>query len=397
MLKERELSQSFRTETELKLNVDAVVVGAGIMGLMIGKRLTDLGQQIVLLEPQSTLAYGASIKNHGWLHRGTAHAISIKDFAEAKKVVSKLIYGYDYIKTYAPECLEDPFESMFAFTQKEDLAGEASRIWDSLNVPYVPVSRREFQEEEPYFNKRLHFNAFRTFDHAINNRILFKRLATDIKRGGGIIIRGNSPNYIDTNTININSLNGSTSIETPRFIHCTGGNIAKEYQDITGNKLNISYWKSHLMTIPRFANHGLIALDPDLPIVINHGNACIVNRAYDEIEKDYLDLETESQQLQQTFDAVCRLFPAVRSYSDLMIGVACVKPSIKIDGQLRHNVNSQIFEPIPSHYFVLPGKMTEAPYVADELIRILSDKLDLSEVTERPVDKFKNQLQQLSL
>lgn len=394
MLKETELSRTLSKEIELKLNVDAVVVGGGIMGLMIAKRLTDLGQEIVLLEPQPTLAYGASIKNHGWLHRGTAHAVSIKDVNEAKKVVSKLIYGYEYIKRYAPECLEDPFESMFALTQSEELAERATAIWDTLDVPYTPISRKKFQEEEPYFNKRLHFNAFRTFDHAINNRVLFKRLATDIKRSGAIIMRGNSHNYYSDNVVQINSPDNLISIQAGKFIHCTGGNIAKEYEAVTGNVLNISYWKSHLISLPRFATNGLIALDPDLPIVINHGNACIVNRAYDEIEKNYLDLEVESAQLQQTFDAVCYLYPAARSFADLMTGTACAKPSIKIDGQLRHNVNSQIFEPVPNHYFVLPGKMTEAPYVADELVRTLSDKLDLSEITERPIDKFKSQLQQ---
>lgn len=44
--------------------VDAAVVGMGVLGLIIAKRLVDFGQRVAVIEQSPTLADGPSIKNH---------------------------------------------------------------------------------------------------------------------------------------------------------------------------------------------------------------------------------------------------------------------------------------------------------------------------------------------
>jgi L-2-hydroxyglutarate oxidase LhgO len=57
------------------ISTDAVVVGAGILGLLLAKRLLDFGQQVVLIDKSLTVANGASAMNHGWVHQGSAPSL----------------------------------------------------------------------------------------------------------------------------------------------------------------------------------------------------------------------------------------------------------------------------------------------------------------------------------
>ena len=52
------------------------------------------------------------------------------------------------------------------------------------------------------------------------------------------------------------------------------------------------------------------------------------------------------------------------------------------------SLNIAISEPIPGHIVVLPGKMTEAPYLTDILTSYIHSKLDNTKIALRPCDKF---------
>jgi len=57
-------------------------------------------------------------------------------------------------------------------------------------------------------------------------------------------------------------------------------------------------------------------------------------------------------------------------------------------------------QPLPGHFWLLPGKMTEAPYVADRVISVIRDQIApahalggragraLPRIAERPIDKY---------
>lgn len=375
-------------ETVPTFQADAVVFGAGVMGMLVAKKLTDLGQRVVLVEKSPTLAKGASTKNHGWLHRGTAHAISIKDKNEARAVVSKLIYGYEYLKSYAWECVEDPFEPFFTITQDEQLADRAAKIWDELDVLYEEVPRQRLLDADPAISKKVQLHAFQTKDLRINSRILYQKLLTDIQSRGGIVMYDTSYAYANEETVEIQSREERMAVSANVFIYSPGVQIQEAFEKLTNQHLTITLWKSHLLLVPRVSKFSMVSLDRNQPIIINHGEVSVVNRAYDEYQSNSLDQTVDPEEVDRTFESLCNLYPQVRTVGGKLKSISCSKPALNgIEGQ-RYSVDSQIFEPIPHHYFVLPGKMTEAPYVADELLHHIYPTLDFSAVTQRPIDKF---------
>lgn len=382
-------------ELETKISTDVVIVGSGVLGLLLAKKLGDLGQSVILLESAPTLAKGASIKNHGWLHRGSAHAVSLADSEKAGEVIKKIIYGHEYIKSYAPEVIEDPFEPIFIVTGNPDTAEKATNAWKKYGVWYEQIPNDLFYREDPNLRKDLPLNIFQSADLRINNRMLFQKLAEDIETKGNLIINNSDFEYDDFSKIKVSSDKRKIEITSGNFIYCTGGNIAENYKKLTGDELEVALWKSHLIYLPRFSRFSLVSLDHDSPIIINHGDVSVINRAYDEVPVDEYDTEIIFDQIDQAFESVCYFYPSARRLKNNLEGIACIKPSIKNIQPGRHSVDSQVREPIPNHHFVLPGKMTEAPYVVDELIQRLYSKLDFHQISKRPFDGYQSRQSQI--
>ncbi len=393
----REAERTFpRAEHETRIRTDVIVVGSGILGLLVAKKLGDLGQSVVLLESSSTLADGASVKNHGWLHRGSAHAVSVKDPKQAKRVVQKLTYGHEYLRSYAPESLEDPFEPVFTLTQDPETAQRAVKIWSSLGVWFEEIPREKFWEEDTGIRRDIPYFIFQSADLRINNRILLQRLASDIKDRGNLIIKNASFDYEDFEKIRVRVEGRDLRFAADIFVYCAGVATGNLFSRLSGKELDISFWKSHLILLPRFSPFSLVSLDKDLPIIINHKETSIVNRAYDEFPINNPDNSIVDEEVEAAFQSLVHLYPKVCPLRSQVEVTACCKPSISASGQTRHSVDSQIFEPVPNHYFVLPGKMTEAPYVSDELIQHIYCKLDFDDITPRPVDRFNAGIKSLS-
>ncbi|OGK19143.1 hypothetical protein A3G67_02625 [Candidatus Roizmanbacteria bacterium RIFCSPLOWO2_12_FULL_40_12] len=241
MLREIEVgTRNWRNELSSSFHCDTVVIGAGVMGLLLAKKLTDLGQSVTLIEQKNTLAYGASIKNHGWLHRGTAHAVSIKDKDQAKSVVQKLIYGFDYLSSYARECIERPFEPMYAVTQDQTVAEQAVCAWEELGVDYEEIAKQDFFKIDPDINGDLPLRIFQSADLHINNRMLFQKLLTDIKKNNGLVIQGADFSYKSEDEIEIHS-EKNFIVGAESFVYCTGANLGDAYRQLTGSDLDMSF------------------------------------------------------------------------------------------------------------------------------------------------------------
>lgn len=392
MLQEIEM-QPFRHHVELskKIKTDTVIVGSGVMGLLLAKKLVDLGQTVVLLDENPKLSYGASVKNHGWLHSGTVHAVSIPDRDQAKKVVRKLMYGHEYIKSYAGESIEDPFDAVYITTGNDDLAEKAIEIWDETGVYYEEISKKNFLREDPYLNPDLSLHIFKSADLRLNNRIFFQKLLTDIKSKNGTIITDAHYLHTDEHEVYVQSRGNNISVNADLFIYCVGAKTKEIYKKLTNEEIEIALWKSHLLFLPQIAPYSLVSLDRGQPIIINHQGTSVINRGYDEVLCKELDYSTDPSEVLQTFESLCSVYPTYREMRGELKYIACIKPSLLMPKASRHSVDSQILEPLPGHFFVLPGKMTEAPYVADEVIRRLYQSFDFDEISLRPLDIFNNE------
>jgi hypothetical protein len=152
------------------------------------------------------------------------------------------------------------------------------------------------------------------------------------------------------------------------------------------------------LLLPRITNASTISLDPGTPIVINHGGISIVNRSYDEIPLTDRDTGVDNDEVERALDVLCQYYPRAIDCRDLVRPIACLKPHINHDDStIRHSVSEVVYEPRPGHIFALPGKMTEAPYVAATIVRGAADKLNLNSVTMRPLDKLRAQNGSLSI
>ncbi len=377
------MSQVIRYEVNPSLvvetahQVDAVVVGMGVLGLMIAKRLVDFGQKVAIIEQSQTLADGPSIKNHGWLHTGTVHALSVEDPIKASALVRKLQYGHKFFTDYAPECLNEPFISTYAASRDPLLADRARETWSRLGVPHQELSTDQFSEIEPGIDPNAASFFFRSADSRINNRLLFAKLFTDIRRGGALALIGAQYEYENEQTIRVSSAEGESRITSPLYFYATGTALGESYAKLTGESLGMEWWKSHLLFLPRITNASIIHLDHDSPIIINHENVSVVNRSYDEVPVTTPNSKVDLQEVERVFEVLSSHYPRARDYAAEVRAVACLKPHIRSDDLLgRHDVGDVIYQPREGHRFALPGKMTEAPYVADSLVQSAHDRFE---------------------
>lgn len=372
--------------------VDAVVVGLGVMGLMLTKRLVDFGQRVVAIDESAAIAAGPSTKNHGWLHTGIVHALSVSDQTNGQRLAKKLQYGHQFFSNYAPECIDEPFDPTYAITDDSDLAAKAKRNWTQNGVPFRELTKDKFlQEIEPGINPDAASFFFENDDTRINNRLLFMKLLTDIQNRGASVLRAASYHYEDEHTIAIQSPDGRTRVSAPLFFYATGPSLEESHKQLTGNSLGMKYNKSHLLLLPRITAKSVVSLDKGKPIIINHGEVSVVNRSYDEVSVPQPDYTVDQDEVERALDVLYRFYPKAQQHRDDVHAIACMKPYMAPNdkiGQQRHSVDSTVVNPVEGHYFVAPGKMTEAPFAADELIRFVASKLDLEPVSERPIDTF---------
>lgn len=302
------------TGAEETQDVDAVVVGGGILGLVVAKHLVDFGQRVALVEQSHAIADGPSIKNHGWLHTGLAHSLSVEDPIAGKELVAKLQFGHRFFTSYAPECLNEPSQPTYAIAQDPELAHRARMNWTNFGVPFKELSYNHFFEVEPGLDPSQASFFFEGTDSRINNRLLFAKLLTDIRRGGALALLGASYEYEDDQTMYVSTDDDATRLRSPLFFYTTGAGLDESHQKLTGESLGIEFWKSHLLLLPRITAESIVSLDRNTPIVINHGSVSIVNRSYDENPAAGDDTTVDLEEVERAFEALSTYYPRATDY-----------------------------------------------------------------------------------
>lgn len=370
------------------MQVNAVIVGTGILGLVLAKRLLDIGQTIAVIEKSATIAYGASSKNHGWIHQGTTHALSADDNEQGWETARHLQYGHSFFKSYAPECFDEPFLKSYAVTKDASRAAFARKRWTECEVPFKELTKEEFERIEPNMREGAASYFFKVADSRLNNRMLFMKLLAEIKEKGAIVLTEATYEYQDLHHIRVTTPQGMTNIVADVFLYATGAGIEETYRKLTGRTIPVLYFKCHMLFMPRFTNVSVIGLDQSSPIVVNHGDTAAINRAHDEILTTGTDYKVDPAEIDRSLQTLAELYPAAQHVSPEDIRtVACLKPYIQSDVNIKSlRIDATVIEPQDGHIFALPGKMTAAPYVADEIIKSIFPKLHSNSTTPRPFD-----------
>lgn len=372
------------------MKYDVALIGGGITGLMAAQKISALGLRVALIEKHQALASGPSTRNEGWLHRGTYHSSSIRDRATAIQVARRCIYGHEQLKHFAPEAIENPDVLPLALVQLQDKLPEVISRWEEANVRFRQLSTSEGRALVPNASLEKCAGIFQVDDVSINTRILYKKLAVAAKKFGCDFYIGHDITSIVDQTIFARDESGNAKqIDAIKIIYSTGVGAKELFRSFHKIDLPIRYWKSHLVITKRLAQAGIFYLDPHEAAMMHHGDVSIVGFNEDALLCDDPTYDTIKDRVENIKQGIKRIFPAWNS--DHTMSVACVKVDFAVDAKSARSLSIQMNEPIAGHVVVLPGKMTEAPYLTDVLTSYVHEELDSSDISLRPCDNFLKQ------
>jgi glycine/D-amino acid oxidase-like deaminating enzyme len=365
---------------------DVVLVGGGITGLMVSHKLSRLGLRLLLLEKQPTLASGPSTRNEGWLHRGSYHAGSIRDRETALQVPRRCIYGHEQIRAFAPEAVEDADRTPLVLVRDADRVQELVSRWSEAGVWFRPRTRAAAAASFPTADLSRVAEVFEVADVSINTRMLYRKLYTSAEQGGTEVLTGARLERIDGRCASVLAATCETlHVEAGLFVYSTGFGARDLFRDFFGLQLPIRYWKSHLVVVPRLGAHGLFYVDPHEAAMMHHGEYSIVGLNEDALlcsEPDYNVIAEKAENLHQALERLVPGWKRANTFSD----IACTKVDFAPEAGAARSLNIAIHEPVPGHICILPGKMTEAPFLTDVLTARLYERLEDGLIAKRPCD-----------
>jgi glycerol-3-phosphate dehydrogenase len=360
-------------------NSDVAVIGAGVTGLFLTMKLAQLGCRVMLIERESTIASGPSTRNEGWLHGGTYHATSISDRSTAIEVARRCIMGYHEIMHYSPEAIEDIVSPTFAVLRDAGCLEEIISRWNEAGVLYRAVSRDTLKRRIPRLRTDEIAASFEVIDKSLNTRILYKKLLIDCLTHGAEIVTNARIQLHDDNTLTVDSPSERLRVSAKLFAYTAGLATGQLLLSAFGERISFRFWKSHLLLLPRIAHHGVFFLDAGEATVINHGDFSIVGLNEDAALNETISFEPDSTAAEKIIKALRRMFPEIDvQHAET---TACVKTDVSSrstrEGSilLPRSLNIAYGEVRPRHFWFLPGKMTEAPVVANVATQVLCERL----------------------
>jgi glycine/D-amino acid oxidase-like deaminating enzyme len=367
---------------------DIIVSGAGVAGLWHAKKLAELGYSVLVVEKGPILAGYSSTRNEGWLHRGTYHggAIPVRDIA--LHVARQTANGYEQTLAFAPEAVEEKTAQTFALIKHLDVSEVESR-WLEVGVPFERITDRAFAGLVPEVRTEDVSAFFRVDDVSINTRVLYLKLLEDATRHGGRFLVNGSIRSFDGMRAYVETPSGVEICEAGMFVYAAGFGI-KDFFLTRFDKpvdLKLRMWKSHLIDLPRAARHGVFCLDAGEATLMHHKHWTIAGFNSDSTAVTEASFDTVMPGNVEADQAALR-----RMLYNVDFGRAKPRACIKVDqdpgadvdvfvasdgtSYPRPQLGVTFGQPLPGHLWVLPGKMTEAPYVADKVISVIRSQIN---------------------
>jgi glycine/D-amino acid oxidase-like deaminating enzyme len=367
------------------------VIGAGAMGLWLVLKLSRLGIRTTLIEANTRLAAGSSTRNEGWLHSGAYHAAAINERQVALQVARRTREGFHQIRELAPEALEESGIRTFVLIREPQCDDVRSR-WDEAGINYRRIERRALSMIEPCLRLREFAGLFEVDDRPVNTPVLYERLASEASSIGARILTGTRVTSIREKVLFLETARGATErIETSGVIFTAGYATKDLVSSLLGIGLPFRFWRSHLLDLPRFSRHAFFGISAGDATCMPHGKWSIVGHNADQ---EKLPSPCSTPCLQQV-TAMTRALNRLARGVDLRSARprACTKVDMDpgADGFVQRlgfappQLNVSFGRVTEDVFWLLPGKMTEAPFAADVFVRLLCDRglPDLDRLTVR--------------
>lgn len=312
---------------------------------------------------------------------------------DAVRVARRCRYGHDQIRRYAPEAIEDIDIPTFAIIKDQTRVAEAKSRWDEAGVGYADSSMDEFRKYVPQTTidrddqgNDIPVSVFKVDEVSIHTPMLYQKLVNDAKRAGTTIYTGAETRVVGDNELEVKSGRRKKRIHAEVVVHASGAGMKQFFQKNYDVNLPMRFWKSHLVLTPRLTDANIYVLDPNEADVMVHGNSNIVgvknSVLVDTPNYDIIPAEAELAQI-----ALRRLFRT--SKAEDTETVACIKVDMSQEKGSARSLDVAIGEPLKNVFTVIPGKMTEAPYVTDLATQIIYSRLRRpSDIAKRPVDVY---------
>jgi hypothetical protein len=230
---------------------------------------------------------------------------------------------------------------------------------------------------------------FEVRDITINTRLLYRRVMNEASRCGAVFALAADVKSIEGQVAEVEFETGQrASIRSKLFVYATGHKTKQLIVDLLGKTVPLRYWKSHMLLTRRITDRGIFHVDAGEAAIMHHRDISIVNLNEDAVPCESPDYSIDQPAVDSVWRALLRLFPGWHGQE--CKPVSCIKCDLEKDKSRTRSVDVSIFEPSPGHICILPGKMTEAPFLTDQLVRIAHERLDDAQISLRPMDLLRN-------
>ncbi len=370
---------------------DVVVVGSGVAGLMTTVKLARLGLHVALVEQKDQFSAASSTRNVGWVHSGAYHAGSVQERDEAVTVARHCAFGMQQIRAHYPEVIENYGIASHAVIKNPNNIDEIKSRWFEAGVQVREISLKTAEQQHPGSTIAESAAVFEVGDLSIHTRMFYHRLIAEARLYGVEMVCGArvqrlvSGEYAEALRISLPSSEVIT-IVAKVFIYATGHGTRQLVKSLTGIDLPVRLWKSQMLLVERISQSNVFHTDLDEVAVIHHRNISIVNLSNDAVPVNRPSYSLNQEGIAKIKAGLLRFLPNWQGA--ILDVVACIKTDVNEDKARRRSLNVAISEPRENHITVMPGKMTETPYLTDLVCKMVFDRIESNTVAARPMDRF---------
>ena len=365
-------------------NDHVLVVGAGIAGLMTGYRLAQYKLNPIVVEHSELAANGSTTRNQGWLHAGAQHAQSIADPEAAASVAKRCRYGLSQYLAFCPEAVEDSATPSIAVSMNENRIAHIVGQWRESEVKFEEISLENLERLAPGLSARNVKAAWMVEDVAVDTRVICTKLVASIRHLGGKVLFGTHVSKVTDESVQIQSAAGGQTL-TPAFTVIACGYSTNDILRSHWNtEIPIRYWKSHLLITPTLTTANVFSVDPGEVSFFQHGDTTVIGMLQDNIPCLEPSLDVDYRQITKMRHAIERIAQLPLDFDDVF-PTACVKVDIANVPRASRGLDVETIEIAPNVLCIFPGKMTEAPFLADKVLRIVLKETNSLMSHQRPL------------
>lgn len=376
-------------------NYDVIVFGGGVSGLMTTAKLSKLGLRVLLVEKERTFAFGPSTRNAGWLHSGAYQAGTIADRKRAVNVARHCAYGYGQIARNYPEAIQSYGIPSHVLVRDDRRVLELVSRWQEAGIECTPISLKQARHSHPGAAMDRVAAVFESKDVTIDTRLLYRRILQDAMSSGAEVMRAATAQWMRGEDLELTLEDGSAcAARASMFVYASGHENRSLVKRLLSMEIPLRYWKSHMLIVPRLSENCCFHVDPGEVAIVHHSEFSLINHNNDATQTQAPNYEVRSERVQEISEALKRLFPGWTEHG--AHALACVKADFCVGEGADRSLGISIYEPAPGHICIFPGKMTEAPYLTDALVRIAHARLDSPLIASRPMDDLRRAVYQTS-